>query len=96
VWCLSTIISAITRLRNNIQFVIFFDLQKKEDNMSQENIIRAWKDASFRDGLSDVERSLLPENPAGLVQLTENQLSLVAAGWTSPVCTDGGRRCGDF
>jgi mersacidin/lichenicidin family type 2 lantibiotic len=61
--------------------------------MSQENIIRAWKDASFRDGLSEVERSHLPEHPAGLVQLTENQLSLVAAGGTTPACTEGGRKC---
>ncbi|NJK52943.1 MAG: mersacidin/lichenicidin family type 2 lantibiotic [Leptolyngbyaceae cyanobacterium SU_3_3] len=48
--------------------------------MPNENIIRAWKDTSFRDGLSDVERSLLPENPAGLMQLRDDQLNAAAGG----------------
>jgi mersacidin/lichenicidin family type 2 lantibiotic len=61
--------------------------------MSYDNIIRAWKDASFRDSLSEDERSLLPEHPAGLLQLSDNQLSAVAAGGTSPICTYGGKRC---
>jgi mersacidin/lichenicidin family type 2 lantibiotic len=43
--------------------------------MSQENIIRAWKDSSFRDGLSESERSFLPTHPAGLVELTNADLS---------------------
>jgi mersacidin/lichenicidin family type 2 lantibiotic len=46
--------------------------------MSQENIIRAWKDAEFRDRLSEVEKGLLPEHPAGLVQLDDEQLGIVA------------------
>jgi mersacidin/lichenicidin family type 2 lantibiotic len=54
--------------------------------MSQENIIRAWKDASFRDGLSEGERSLLPSHPAGLVELTDDVLSSVG-GMTGPKCT---------
>lgn len=63
--------------------------------MSQENIIRAWKDANFRDGLSEAEQALLPENPAGLMNLSDEQLGAVAGGApiSTPVCTEGGRRC---
>jgi mersacidin/lichenicidin family type 2 lantibiotic len=43
--------------------------------MSHENIIRAWKDESFRNGLGAAERSLLPAHPAGLVELTNADLS---------------------
>jgi mersacidin/lichenicidin family type 2 lantibiotic len=48
--------------------------------MSQENIIRAWKDADFRHSLSEKERELLPEHPAGSVELTDTELSKVAGG----------------
>ena len=48
--------------------------------MSKTNIIRSWKDADFRDSLSDAERALLPENPAGLVELTDEVLSDVVGG----------------
>jgi mersacidin/lichenicidin family type 2 lantibiotic len=45
--------------------------------MSYENIIRAWKDASYCEGLSEVERSLLPHNPAGVIELTDLELGAV-------------------
>lgn len=48
--------------------------------MSHENIIRAWKDADFRNGLSDKERALLPEHPAGIVELTDADLGGVDGG----------------
>ena len=48
--------------------------------MSHENIIRAWKDEAFRNSLSDKARKFLPENPAGLVQLSDAELGSVAAG----------------
>lgn len=48
--------------------------------MSHENIIRAWKDASFRDGLSETERSLLPDHPAGIIELADTRLTNVAGG----------------
>ncbi|NJK52942.1 MAG: mersacidin/lichenicidin family type 2 lantibiotic [Leptolyngbyaceae cyanobacterium SU_3_3] len=53
--------------------------------MSHENIIRAWKDARFRDGLSETERSLLPEHPAGLTELADADLVAVG-GMTGPKC----------
>jgi mersacidin/lichenicidin family type 2 lantibiotic len=52
--------------------------------MSQENIIRAWKDEEFRDRLSEAEKGLLPEHPAGLVQLDDEQLGIVAGALPPP------------
>jgi mersacidin/lichenicidin family type 2 lantibiotic len=51
--------------------------------MSYENIIRAWKDEAFRNSLSDKMRALLPENPAGFVQLTDAELSAAVGGFNS-------------
>ena len=48
--------------------------------MSANNIIRAWKDAEFRDTLSAGERALIPANPAGLVELTDEALDALVAG----------------
>ncbi|MBW4620720.1 MAG: mersacidin/lichenicidin family type 2 lantibiotic [Cyanosarcina radialis HA8281-LM2] len=59
--------------------------------MSQENIIRAWKDADFRYSLSETERALLPENPAGSIELTDTELAKVAGGIIpisyEPICS---------
>jgi mersacidin/lichenicidin family type 2 lantibiotic len=46
--------------------------------MSELNIIRAWKDAEYRQSLSEAERALLPEHPAGLIELSD--ADLIAAG----------------
>jgi mersacidin/lichenicidin family type 2 lantibiotic len=48
--------------------------------MSYENIIRAWKDETFRNELGETERSLLPEHPAGLVELTDADLGNAIGG----------------
>lgn len=48
--------------------------------MSPENIIRAWKDEDFRNSLSEEERKFMPENPAGLVELKDTELSAAAGG----------------
>ena len=42
--------------------------------MSDLNIIRVWKDADYRSRLSPEEYSLLPENPAGLIELYDEDL----------------------
>ncbi|HEU4391919.1 MAG TPA: mersacidin/lichenicidin family type 2 lantibiotic [Blastocatellia bacterium] len=39
--------------------------------MSRLDVVRAWKDEEYRIGLSDEERGLLPENPAGTLDLPE-------------------------
>ena len=48
--------------------------------MSKMNIIRAWKDREYRNSLTAAERALLPENPAGLVELLDADLAEVAGG----------------
>jgi mersacidin/lichenicidin family type 2 lantibiotic len=44
------------------------------------NIVRAWKDESYRQSLSDEERAQLPENPVGELELTDAELESVFAG----------------
>lgn len=44
------------------------------------NIVRAWKDAEYRKSLSAEELALLPENPVGAVELTEDETSDVLGG----------------
>ena len=46
--------------------------------MSKENIIRAWKDASYRNNLSPAERAALPANPAGSIEVSDSDLGKVA------------------
>lgn len=48
--------------------------------MSKKNIIRAWKDVQYRSSLSAGQRALLPEHPAGSVELTDEDLGIVAGG----------------
>jgi mersacidin/lichenicidin family type 2 lantibiotic len=44
------------------------------------NLVRAWKDEEYRLRLSEAERALLPENPAGSIELTDTELETVAGG----------------
>lgn len=55
--------------------------------MSIKDIIRAWKDASFRASLSEEQRALLPTNPIGAV-LSEEQLQAITGGMKNPCATD--------
>ncbi len=48
--------------------------------MSKKDIIRAWKDEEYRLSLSKAEREKLPEHPAGLIELTDVELNMVAGG----------------
>lgn len=50
--------------------------------MSPINIIRAWKDAEYRQSLSAAELAMLPAHPAGLIELTNDDLESVAGGAT--------------
>lgn len=51
--------------------------------MTNQHIIRAWKDASFRNQLSAEQRAALPENPAVVVD--EQELRQVDGGWVALV-----------
>ena len=48
--------------------------------MNVQDIIRAWKDEAFRESLSTAQRAQLPEHPAGLVELNDEDLETVAGG----------------
>jgi len=41
------------------------------------NIVRAWKDETYRQSLSTEEQAMLPANPAGEIELTDAQLAAV-------------------
>jgi len=48
--------------------------------MSSQETIRAWKDEEYRAGLSDAQRAALPAHPAGLIELSDDDLDAVAGG----------------
>lgn len=50
--------------------------------MSKLDIIRAWKDEEYFNRLSESERSLLPANPAGIVELNDRDLTQAEGGTT--------------
>ncbi len=41
------------------------------------DIARAWKDPLYRQSLSEEERQMLPENPVGALELTDDILETV-------------------
>jgi mersacidin/lichenicidin family type 2 lantibiotic len=43
--------------------------------MFSDQIVRAWKDESYRSSLSDLERAQLPPHPSGSIELTGFQAS---------------------
>ena len=53
-----------------------------KQTLTVNEIIRAWKDRNFRDSLSEEQRAQLPANPAGLVEIDDEQLVQVAGGAT--------------
>ena len=48
--------------------------------MSNKKAIRVWKDEEFRLSLSEAERASLPQNPAGLIELSDAELGAVGGG----------------
>ena len=48
--------------------------------MTNENIVRAWRDADYRNSLSETERSALPDHPAGWIELADTDLKDAAGG----------------
>jgi len=47
------------------------------------DIVRAWKDETYRQSLNNELRDLLPENPAGEIELSDDELASVygGSGW---------------
>ncbi len=57
--------------------------------MKSEKIVRSWKDEDYRLSLSSAEQSLLPDHPAGLIELTDAELNGVdggTGGTFTPTC----------
>jgi mersacidin/lichenicidin family type 2 lantibiotic len=52
--------------------------------MSNLDIIRAWKDRAYRQSLSSEQQALLPEHPAGEIELSEGDLDQVQGANTLP------------
>ncbi len=50
--------------------------------MSKLDIVRAWKDEDYFNRLSESERSQLPGNPAGVIELTDEDMQLAEGGTT--------------
>jgi mersacidin/lichenicidin family type 2 lantibiotic len=48
--------------------------------MHKIDIVRAWKDPLYRASLSPEELAHLPANPAGAIELTDEQLKGAAGG----------------
>lgn len=64
--------------------------------MKKIDIIRAWKDEDYRNSLSQEELASLPENPAGMIELSDGDLGKASGGmepFTSGPCTEVTRRC---
>ncbi|HYO14891.1 MAG TPA: mersacidin/lichenicidin family type 2 lantibiotic [Thermoanaerobaculia bacterium] len=59
--------------------------------MSQKNIIRAWKDEEYRNSLSEAELAALPANPAGLVEVSDEDLDAMTGGTYTTGCTQWSR-----
>ncbi len=48
--------------------------------MLLDRIIQAWKDPEYRLNLSAEDQALLPENPAGAIELTDDELDMAVGG----------------
>ena len=50
--------------------------------MKTSDIIKAWKDESFRNQLEASQRAALPPHPAGEIELTQAECALIGGGKT--------------
>jgi mersacidin/lichenicidin family type 2 lantibiotic len=66
----------------------------KKTNMSHENTIRAWKDPAYRNSLSETDRASLAAHPAGMIELSDADLGVVAGGFFPTWHRTCGDNCG--
>ena len=62
--------------------------------MKPIDVVRAWKDATYRESLSSDDLALVPDNPAGLVELSDEELKR-ASGLAGVIVTTF-RTCTEF
>ncbi len=54
--------------------------------MTGFDIVRAWKDETYRNSLSEEALAMLPQHPAGIIELTDEALDdLIAQGGNAVV-----------
>jgi mersacidin/lichenicidin family type 2 lantibiotic len=53
-------------------------------NISDIDVVRAWKDEEYWNSLSEEQKAQLPENPAGLIDLTDEALNGIVGGIVGP------------
>jgi mersacidin/lichenicidin family type 2 lantibiotic len=59
--------------------------------METFDVIRAWKDPVYRAGLTAAQRAQIPTHPAGLVDLSDDELKMATGGQiitTFRTCTE--------
>jgi mersacidin/lichenicidin family type 2 lantibiotic len=72
----------------------FTQLNLRRNTMSNIDIARAWKDEEYRNSLTEEQRSQLPENPAGIIELADEEMeSLTGAGKGNRDNTSGPKGC---
>jgi mersacidin/lichenicidin family type 2 lantibiotic len=52
--------------------------------MHTTDVINAWRDPESRRGMTDEQRASLPEHPAGLVELNDDELDGLSGGLFNP------------
>lgn len=55
--------------------------------MKKVDVIRAWRDAEYRDSLPEDVRASLPEHPAGFANIDDDLLMGVSGAATLRFCT---------
>ena len=63
--------------------------------MKKVDVVRAWRDAEYRNSLTEAERAALPEHPVGLAEIDDDVLQSIAGGcceygtygFTTPACS---------
>ena len=53
-------------------------------NITDIDVVRAWKDEEYRSSLTEAQRAQLPENPAGLVDIIDEEMNDVMGGLRFP------------
>lgn len=61
--------------------------------LAKVDVVRAWKDEEYRLSLSDAQRAVLPAAPAGLIELTDEELGGIAAARLSNCSCGTGCTC---
>ena len=55
--------------------------------MSTLDVIRGWKDEDYRRSLSHEQRAMLPEHPAGVIELSDEEMDAAGGLFTTTLIT---------